>query len=646
MSVVGLVSTWPGRALVGALIAVVIGAPILVGRITAAPAAAEVRTAPVVRGSVTQAVAVSGSVNAGGTVRMNFQTSGRVAEILVKVGDRVTAGQVLARLDTTGLEATLAQAQANLASAQARHEQTLSGAVPEDVAAARVAVDNAQRALDQARRTADNDVATARASLARVTGSYHTARSNFTALGSQARADATQLTRSVDQLQREYNDTLTVASSLPPSSDLRSAQTSLGNAVAALATAVSLGGTLLLDAQNEHATASAGVVAASGAYDGALAAGETIGALAVYQSALLAYQAAATRLGSAIDVVSAQLASPQTAIAAAQSALNSTSARSVTEYNSLREGLRVLTDRIIGAQQLAGTAKSRLNQAGTTLTSVTDAVSAGLANATQAVPTAQDKGANAIANAESSLASAQASLARTAASPRSADLAVAYASVVSAQVAVETAQTNLANATLRAPVAGVVATLTGQAGEASSGTSANPFLSIANVTSLQLHGTVGEADVAKLRLGQVATVAVDAVGTATRMTGRVALIDPVATIQQGVPVYGVDVALDVPNAAVRPGMSGTASVILASRANVLTVPNLAIRTSGGRRGIQVLRDGQAADTEVVFGIASDTVTEIVSGLEEGDLVVLPAARASAPGQEQRPVIPGGGVRVR
>jgi macrolide-specific efflux system membrane fusion protein len=104
-------------------------------------------------------------------------------------------------------------------------------------------------------------------------------------------------------------------------------------------------------------------------------------------------------------------------------------------------------------------------------------------------------------------------------------------------------------------------------------------------------------------------------------------------------VYGIDVTIDLPNAQVKPGMTGTATVIIASKQGVLTVPNLAIRTTAGRRYLQVLKDGEAVDTDVTFGIANDTTTEVVSGVAEGDLVVLPAARATA---TARPGVGGGG----
>ncbi len=182
--------------------------------------------------------------------------------------------------------------------------------------------------------------------------------------------------------------------------------------------------------------------------------------------------------------------------------------------------------------------------------------------------------------------------------------------------------------------------ISAQVGENVSSASTAGFIVLANTGSMALHGTVGEADVVKLKLSQVATVTVDAVGTA-KMTGKVTSLDPVATIASGVPVYGIDVTIDLPSAQVKPGMSGTAQVILASSPNTLVVPNLAVKTQGGRRYLTVMKDGQQVDTDVTFGIASETVTEVLTGAVEGDVVVLPAPRAAASGGANRNVQIGG-----
>jgi multidrug efflux pump subunit AcrA (membrane-fusion protein) len=282
-------------------------------------------------------------------------------------------------------------------------------------------------------------------------------------------------------------------------------------------------------------------------------------------------------------------------------------------FDQWRADLATLYTLVGNQQQNVSTVKLKISQATTYVGTVNDAIGGSIATATQNVTTTAQRGQQSIDSAQTSLNS------------KPYDLANSQASVDNAAAAVDTAQNNLTNAVVTAPTAGVVASVASQVGE----TAANPFMVLANTTSLVLHGTLGESDVAKVKLGLVANITVDAVGSTSRMTGRVTSLDPVATIQSGVPVYGIDVTIDIANPAVKAGMTGTATVVIASKQGVLTVPNLAIRTTAGRRYLQILKDGEAVDTDAVFGIANDTTTEVVSGVAEGDLVVLPAARATA-----------------
>jgi RND family efflux transporter MFP subunit len=254
---------------------------------------------------------------------------------------------------------------------------------------------------------------------------------------------------------------------------------------------------------------------------------------------------------------------------------------------------------------------------------MSDTIQGSYANAVQAVASANDRAATSLRNAQSAVANIPF------------NLQSAQVSVDNANNALTTAKSNLDAAVLTAPAAGIVASIANQIGEfVTGGNTNNAFMVLTNTTSMVLHGTVGEADVAKLKLGQVANVSVDAL-TGQKMTGKVTSLDPVATISQGVPVYGIDIAIDVPSTSLKAGMSGTANVILASKQNVLTVPNTTIRTVNGQRGVQVLKGGEAVDTAVTFGIANDTVTEVVSGLAEGDVVVIPQARAGTSAQPNR-----------
>ncbi|MGI8878278.1 MAG: biotin/lipoyl-binding protein [Candidatus Limnocylindria bacterium] len=691
------IGTWPGRALLGAIVAMVVGVPLVISRVTAAPAPAEYRTTAVTRGAVTQTVSVSGSVNAAGTVRLNFKSAGRLAEVLVKVGDQVTPGQALARLDTADLAVAVAQANATLASAEAKYEQTAAGASPEDIAIARLSVDNAQRSLEQARKTTENDVessrlstetaqrsleqtqrtiandlANAQAGLTRVASTFSSSRAGYASLTGAVTSETTAYDSEIERARAQLTTAQDRLAPKVASADSKAAQSAVYSAQLSLTNASGYVQSGVRPALAEYAVTLTDLQHAIGSFDAAIAAGQdTSAAAAAYQAAQLAYTTAATKLSGSLDAPTGQLAAAQASVASAQSSLNTTATRTDTSFDDVRADLAALQVTLTGDQQRATLTKSRIAQAGSTLASLTDAVGGAYLSALNAVSTARAKNdaslasaQNTVAKAEQDLSSAQerartsivtsenalestrATLAKASTGAKSYDIASAYAGVLAAQASLEKTQNDLNGALLRAPAGGTVTAIGGQVGEfvAGGGTS-NPFITIANLTSLALHGTVGEADVAKLRPGQVATVAVDAVGTGTRMTGKVTVIDPAATIQQGVPVYGVDVTLDVPNAQVRPGMSGTASVIIASRTNVLTVPNLAVRTTAGRRGVQVLRDGQPVDSEVTLGISNETVTEVASGLQEGDLVVLPQPRATTPAQQNQPRIGGGGVPV-
>jgi RND family efflux transporter MFP subunit len=612
----GMLATWPGRIFAVALAVAVVGGAVVASRINAAPAKADLRTATVTRGAVTQSVAVSGSVTASQQLKLNFKTGGKLTQLMVSVGQQVQPGQVLATLDTADLANAVAQARVNLQSAQARYDQVVSGASPEDVASAQQ-------------------------SLVRIQSGYTSQKSVWQQSSSGARSDAASVIGGLDplqsQLQRILQDLSSVAQPTPTppvrpterppqatqtpiptpntaTADARSAYNAVLQAQSALSNAQAFGVDQLWAAIGDYTSASLTLGNAIAGFDAAIAgSGDTGAASTSFQTAQANYSSASSRLSSVIDAVGQQATAASQSLSSAQASLNNGGSKYDPTLDAARADLSSAQAMVSNASLTSSSAKNKLAQANTSLQTVADAVTGSYINALN-------------------------NLAKTAATPKPADIASAAASVSSAQVSLDSANTNLANATLTSPSTGVVASISNQVGEFVGSGGTTGFIVLATTGTLTLHGTIGEADVAKLRLGQVANVTVDALGANSRLTGRVTSLDPVATIQQGVPVYGVDVTIDLLTQALRPGMSGTAQVIIASKQGVLTVPNLAIRSQGGRRYVQVLKDGEAVDTEVTFGIANDTVTEVSSGLEEGQLVVLPQPRA---GSTARPGGPGG-----
>ncbi len=97
-------------------------------------------------------VTVEGQVVPVRTTDLGFATGGTVAEVLVKEGDHVQPGQVLARLNAGRQAAAMAQAEADVRRAQARLAEIQAGARPQEIAAARAGVEAAQAGLDRLRQ--------------------------------------------------------------------------------------------------------------------------------------------------------------------------------------------------------------------------------------------------------------------------------------------------------------------------------------------------------------------------------------------------------------------------------------------------------------------------------------------------------------
>jgi HlyD family secretion protein len=596
----GILMTWPGRIFAVALIGLLAGGAVFVSRANAPAAKTELRTQAVTKGSVVQSVAVSGSVAASNQTKMSFKTAGKIAAVYVSVGQQVSAGQPLAKLDTTDLETALAQAQSNLVTAQNNYNRTASS------------TNDSQKALNQARQQAAQDLATTQAALNKITINYATAKTNANSLTGSVYTDLQAYQNAITAIYSQLDGALNEPTQ--SGSDFRSAINALYAGLTPMTNARNYVSSLLSPALGDYQRSRDELGAAIAQFDISVAGGaDPSGQSAGFNTAMNGYNLNVSRLTGAIDTTNSLLSQVASAVTSAQAFLNNSSSRYNGLYDPLRNDLAALLTTVTSEQQLASATKLKITQVAGYLGTINDAIGGSIATATQNVTNTAQRGQQSIDSAQTSLNS------------KPYDLASSQASVDNAASAVETAQNNLANAVVTAPTAGVVASVASQVGE----TAANPFMVLANTTSLVVHGTIGESDVAKVKLGLVANVAVDAVNAAGRMTGRVTSLDPVATIQSGVPVYGIDVTIDVPNAQVKPGMTGTATVIIASRQSVLTVPNLAIRTAANRRYLQVSKDGEAVDTDVTFGIANDTTTEVVSGVAEGDLVVLPPARATA-----------------
>lgn len=223
--------------------------------------------------------------------------------------------------------------------------------------------------------------------------------------------------------------------------------------------------------------------------------------------------------------------------------------------------------------------------------------------------------------------------------------------------ALSDARTAYADYTIKAPFDGQVASVSVKKGDdISSGSAIATVISPNKVAEL----TLNEVDIAKVKVGQKASLTFDAIAD-LELTGSVAELDMVGTVTQGVVSYTVTISLDANDDRIKPGMSVTASIITDTKLDVLTVPNSAVKSKNGEYYVLTLPSASAdsvgdsagvesdiapTQTTVTIGLADETNTEILTGLNENDIVVSKtttvaksASTASAPSLMQS-LMPG------
>lgn len=199
------------------------------------------------------------------------------------------------------------------------------------------------------------------------------------------------------------------------------------------------------------------------------------------------------------------------------------------------------------------------------------------------------------------------------------------------QLAVAQQEINYGNYFIRAPFDGMIAKTDVNKGDyIGGGTTVATFITKQQVAEI----TLNEVDVAKVKVGQKATLTFDAVDGLT-ITGQVLEVDLAGTVTQGVVSYAVKIGFDTQDNRVRSGMSASASIATDVHQDVLIVPSGAVKTKNGSSYVEVFDNSTPVSTNtagtvsfvapnqknVVIGIADDLNTEIVSGLSEGDKVV-------------------------
>jgi HlyD family secretion protein len=524
--------------------------------------------------------------------------------------DALLEGASQAELATA--EQAVASARSALESARAKLAQLQDSPSAAELAAAQAAVTTAETNVS----TADNLVVSARAALVSAEAVLRAAGAAYcNALSSDPLCPSFPVPvdqASIDRLLDDLSDPSTNPAHL------------------SLISAVVQANSAYISARNAVANAQESLESAQAALASAQARLNTLGDIPTPEE-LQAAQAAVTAAEEGLEAAEAHLAELQAAadpavVQAARDALTSAEANlrsaqaRVDELAPSAEDLEAARSAVESAEESVEAAEKKLQE----LREGPDAAD---------IQAAEDAVKSAEANLNAAIAKRDELL--RGADPDDVELQVQQVRL--AEIAVDKARKALDEATLKAPYDGTVGSIDIEVGDLVS--SQLPAITLLTPGALMVRLAVGETDLPSLRPGMVGLMIFDAI------QGRpfpvvITAIGLAPEVQQGIVTYTVEGALvglgrDVDNPPV-PGMNGRAMLVTEERKDVLVAPNRAIRRRGDEVVVEVMVDGKPDTRAIETGLSDTDNTEVLSGLEEGDLVVVPGTtRAEKEREKER-----------
>ncbi len=226
--------------------------------------------------------------------------------------------------------------------------------------------------------------------------------------------------------------------------------------------------------------------------------------------------------------------------------------------------------------------------------------------------------ANALATSKHELALKQAG--STAENIRAEEAALDYA-----RAEVKNASAALEKSIIRAPFTGVVVKQEAHTGEILPANTS--VITLISDGHFKIEANVAEADIAKLAVGNTASVTLDAYGSETFFEAKVVTLEPGETIVDGVPTYKVTFEFINQDPRIKSGMTANIDIAVHSKTGILLIPQKAVTTINGEKKVTLIRGETQEEVMVKTGLrGGDALVEVVFGLNEGDTVIVPPTK--------------------
>ena len=211
-----------------------------------------------------------------------------------------------------------------------------------------------------------------------------------------------------------------------------------------------------------------------------------------------------------------------------------------------------------------------------------------------------------------------------------AKIAQSQADVVHNQANLKQLEEQLSYTDIISPIDGIVLSRDVEIGDAVSsilvlGSSATLVMTLGDTSEVYVKGKVDESDIGKVYLGQPARIKVESFKDKT-FNGKVTKISPMGVEKDNVTTFEVRVSINNPGGELKAEMTANAEIILEEHHNVLQIPEGAIIYDKDKKASVEIPDPHAKDGKkkiaLNIGISNGAKTEVLSGLKEGDEVVL------------------------
>ena len=639
--------------------------------ISAPPSQLQRPMVAVERGTLEEAVRMTGRVEADERSDLFFKAPGRVKVVNVRQGDVIAAGEILAELETGGLESQLADAEKTLETAELRFMAADSG-VAEEIQSAKEAVQIAgfdviakELALEKAKTAVatESQLASARATLIAAKATVESRQADLDALIADhprtvASAQATVEQRQLDLQAANDAHRELMADGPPAESQLIDESAS---AIATLEAAIDTQQSLVYQVESDlndlkNKPTPSERLEADNAFEKAKLAHDTVvggeGSLEakhqaqiVFREATRAYndtlapasEAEIRVAGNKVETEKAKLLSLQVQLRELLGdderdvAVRRTANEAKGDYDMKVEA----AERSIRKAQLSlQTARNSLEKvlSTTAIDNARIALESSKANVTKSQTALNELNEGpdqqAIEIAENSLIVSQAKLESAARklekleageSASAINLTILRNARTQAQIKYDRLKEQQFENQIIAPFDGEVTFVRGRPGDQVA--AYQEIIGLANPSQLVVEAVVPDIDQAKLAVGQQVDVTIDQFAGVI-FVGRVESLPRtiVSSTGQAIRIPETKIIVEWTQPGVELGMLARLKIAVQSKEGVLKIPRSAVRTVNQREFVETVIDGQRRSVPVTTGINSDTEIEILDGLEEGIMV--------------------------